>query len=140
MEPNIWGSGAWTFLHSVTLNYPDNPTITIKKKYLDFFNILPEILPCNICKLNLKKHIKKYPIRFYLNSKETLSKWLVNIHNLTNIDNNKSTISYEQFLKIYKKKYSTVYHYKSIFLILCIIIVIILIYKNYKLFNFHPNI
>ena len=133
MEPNIWGSGAWTFLHSITLNYPNNPTITIKKKYLDFFNILPEILPCDICKFNFKKHIKKHPIRFYLNSKETLCKWLVNIHNLTNIDNNKSTISYEEFLKIYKKKYSDSHNYTNVFLVVCALSLISL-YAYKKLF------
>lgn len=132
MEPNIWGSGAWTFLHSITLNYPNNPTITIKKKYLDFFNILPEILPCDICKFNFKKHIKKHPIRFYLNSKETLCKWLVNIHNLTNIDNNKSTLSYEQFLKIYKKKYSDSYNYTNVFLVMGMLLLIFAcVYKKF---------
>ena len=33
MEPNIWGPGAWTFLHSITLNYPNNPNIQTKKIY-----------------------------------------------------------------------------------------------------------
>ena len=27
MEPNIWGPGAWTFLHSITFQYPENPSI-----------------------------------------------------------------------------------------------------------------
>ena len=25
MDANIWGSHAWLFLHTVTLNYPENP-------------------------------------------------------------------------------------------------------------------
>ena len=79
-----------------------------------------------------KKHIKKHPIRFYLNSKETLCKWLVNIHNLTNIDNNKSTLSYEQFLKIYKKKYSDSYNYTNVFLVMGMLLLIFAcVYKKF---------
>ena len=40
MNPNIWGPGAWTFLHSVTLNYPDTPSQQDKNEYADFFKSL----------------------------------------------------------------------------------------------------
>ena len=106
MEPNIWGPEAWTFLHSITLNYPDNPTINDKKYHIDFFNILPNILPCIICRQNLKKHLGELPIKFHLSNKISLCKWLVEIHNKTNIDLGKKTITYPEFLKIYQKKYS----------------------------------
>ena len=26
MEPKVWGSHAWIFLHTITLNYPDEPS------------------------------------------------------------------------------------------------------------------
>ena len=38
MDPRIWGPPAWTFLHSVTLAYPDNPTETDRTNYKKFFN------------------------------------------------------------------------------------------------------
>tara|TARA_Y100000385_G_C13095214_1_gene640871 strand:- start:1922 stop:2362 length:441 start_codon:yes stop_codon:yes gene_type:complete len=105
MEPNIWGPGAWTFLHSITLNYPDNPSIQDKKIYKDFFMMLPNILPCTICRHNLNKHYNELPINFALSNKETLSKWLVEIHNKSNAIDNKKIITYQEFLKIYEKKY-----------------------------------
>lgn len=105
MEPNIWGPGAWTFLHSITLNYPDNPSIQDKKIYKDFFMMLPNILPCTICRDNLNKHYNELPINFALSNKETLSKWLVEIHNKSNAIDNKKIITYKEFLKIYEKKY-----------------------------------
>ena len=37
MEPNIWGPHAWLFLHTITLNFPDNPTKEEKEKYKQFF-------------------------------------------------------------------------------------------------------
>ena len=106
MEPNIWGPGAWTFLHSITLNYPDNPSNEQKKIYSDFFYMLPKILPCEICKKHLTKHINDSPINFHLNSKESITKWLYAIHNKTNSSLGKSIITYKEFIDIYDKMYS----------------------------------
>ena len=33
MNPNIWGESAWLFLHTITLNYPENPTFLDKHNY-----------------------------------------------------------------------------------------------------------
>ena len=129
MEPNIWGPGAWLFLHSITLNYPDKPTTNIKKIYSDFFNRLPDILPCDICNSNFKKHLSQYPVRFHLNSKESLCKWLVKIHNLTNIDNKKSTVSYDKFIQNYQKIYSTSWNYKYIILITVLLLSLYGVYR-----------
>ena len=151
MEPNIWGPSAWTFLHSITLNYPDNPTIQQKKIYSDFFYILTKILPCSICKENLKIHMEKYPINFNLDSREKIVKWLIKIHNETNIQNGKKKISYKEFLEIYKNLYKnseeSITYYKNknkiqkIVLIIAIFLIIFLlsliIFKNYSnIFNY----
>ena len=49
-------------------------------------------MPCRTCRENYKKHIVKYPIR--LESSESLSKWLVKIHNETNKRLNKKQVKY----------------------------------------------
>ena len=36
MEPEIWGPHAWQFLHSITLSYPDNPTLEDKNNHAQF--------------------------------------------------------------------------------------------------------
>ena len=130
MEPKIWGPGAWLFLHSVTLNYPKNPTLETKKIYMDFFNILTKILPCNICSKNLLKHYQQYPIKFHLDSKESLIKWLVNIHNLNNKDLKKSTFSYADFIKLYKKIYNPINYKKYFFIFILLLILVTVIYKK----------
>ena len=33
MEPKIWGEHAWIFLHTITLNYPEEPTFSDKYNY-----------------------------------------------------------------------------------------------------------
>lgn len=124
MESKIWGPGGWLFLHSITLNYPDKPNNYQKKQFHDFFNLLPKVLPCDICKQNFKKHIEKYPIRFHLNSKTQLTKWLVTIHNMSNIENKSHTISYNTFLNNYKNIYNKQNYRKYIYLILVIFIII----------------
>ena len=57
MNPEIWGPPAWTFLHSVTLAYPDNPSDRDKSNYENFFNELQPILPCAKCSQNYMKHL-----------------------------------------------------------------------------------
>ena len=49
MEPTIWGPKMWFTMHTLTLNYPKNPTETDKKIYTNFFNSLKLIFSCEQC-------------------------------------------------------------------------------------------
>jgi hypothetical protein len=49
-----------------------------------FFEILPFVLPCKYCRSNLVKHYELLPIEQALKSKETLTKWLYDIHACVN--------------------------------------------------------
>ena len=84
MDPEIWGSHAWIFLHTITLNYPKNPTLYDKKIYKNFFENLDKILPCTWCAHNYRIHMNKYPIQNYLGTKKNLVKWLIIMHNEVN--------------------------------------------------------
>jgi hypothetical protein len=106
MDPQIWGKHGWIFLHSVTLAYPDEPTENDKQNYRTFFNTLPTILPCGACRQNLKKHMEKLSLENALTNKKSLVKWLIAVHNETNITLGKPTITYEEFIEIYKHLYS----------------------------------
>tara|TARA_Y100001935_G_scaffold254190_2_gene262404 strand:- start:1482 stop:1883 length:402 start_codon:yes stop_codon:yes gene_type:complete len=132
MDPNIWGSHAWLFLHTVTLNYPDEPTRFDKENYKHFFENLGHVIPCEVCKDHYKQNIRKYPIQ--LDSKESLTKWLHHIHNLVNIKNGKDEFKYDDFIKKYSNLYSGNNTQKVFLLILFIIVCITLfyLYKNYK--------
>ena len=37
MDAKVWGPHAWKFLHTITLNYPENPTDQNKADYKHFF-------------------------------------------------------------------------------------------------------
>ena len=145
MDPNIWGSKSWLFLHTITFNYPNNPSNSDKLNYKNFFNSLIYVLPCNYCKHNLKIHMKQLPIDDALNNKNTLVKWLFNIHNLTNKHLKKNIFTYEQFISKYKiifhKKNKCSYnnYYIYIFIIFIIILIIITIYYYYNKYNKYIN-
>lgn len=96
MKPEVWGPHAWIFLHSVTMNYPKDPTQQDKKEMRDFFNSLRYVLPCEKCAKSLQKHMMKCPLTDnILNSRDSLVKWLIDIHNIVNKENDKAVLSYQ---------------------------------------------
>lgn len=106
MNPKVWGPHAWFFLHSVTLSYPNNPTETDKKQMYDFFMSVSNILPCLDCMKHFKDHLNKYPITPFLDSKDSLVSWLIILHNMVNVSTGKPTMTNEDVLKLYNKKYA----------------------------------
>lgn len=104
MNPKIWGPHAWIFLHTITLNYPDNPTPQQKKEYKKFFESLGDVIPCDKCKYNYLKKIKINPVN--VESRMNLVQWLLNIHNNVNKSNGKNELSMKEFIKKYKDIYS----------------------------------
>ncbi len=82
---SIWGPAMWHFLHSMSFNYPNKPTKIQKKKYKEFIYNLKYILPCGNCRKNLKKNLKKLPLKNRdLKNRYTFSLWVYNLHELIN--------------------------------------------------------
>ena len=131
MNPNIWGESAWLFLHTITLNYPENPTFLDKNNYDIFFKSLKNILPCPTCREHYEQNIINHPID--LSSRESLIKWLIKIHNLVNEKNGKPILSYEDVINNYKDIYNPNNKYnkyiKTILIMIIIVLFIIIIRK-----------
>tara|TARA_B100002051_G_C16727933_1_gene636398 strand:+ start:383 stop:769 length:387 start_codon:yes stop_codon:yes gene_type:complete len=128
MEPNIWGPQAWTFLHSITLNYPETPTIQDKQNHKVFFESLQHVIPCPNCKKHYKQNLIKFPIQ--LDSKNDFIQWLVNIHNEVNKKNKKRIWSVKEVKKKYKKMYDKTDYTNYYLLILFIICILFYFYYN----------
>jgi hypothetical protein len=95
-----WGPAAWHFLHTITFVYPVNPTTEEKTNMTDFFTkVLPSILPCKVCSTHYVSILSNYPIQ--AQNRESLSKWLVEIHNQVNLSTQKPVFTYEQVCDIY---------------------------------------
>tara|TARA_B100000780_G_C20922665_1_gene367625 strand:+ start:150 stop:554 length:405 start_codon:yes stop_codon:yes gene_type:complete len=108
MNPKFWGPHAWIFLHSVTMNYPKNPTQQDKQRYREFFKSMERVLPCEKCAYHYSKHIDEFPIDPALESRDTLVRWLIQIHNEVNISLNKPEYTYEQVIEEYRYKINNI--------------------------------
>ena len=84
-EPKIWGPHYWFVLHTIALNYPLHPNETSKKKYYDFIQNLPIFLPISNMGNLFSKLLDIYPVTPYLDSRESLVKWMHFIHNKINL-------------------------------------------------------
>ena len=101
MNPEVWGPPAWTFLHSITINYPHNPTQEEKTQYFNFFDNLKNVLPCCICKEHYKRYLEEYPLLDNIDSKDKLIRWLINIHNKINVMNGKKEWTFQEVIHHY---------------------------------------
>lgn len=85
MMTYIWGPPLWFVIHTISFNYPVNPTEEEKKNYKDFVYNLRNILPCKYCRINLTNNLKESPIREDdLKNRETFSRYIYNLHNIIN--------------------------------------------------------
>ena len=134
MRPEVWGPHAWMFLHSITLEYPDEPTDKDKQDMITFIGVLGDVLPCKKCRINFKTHVDKYPLdNKALESKKNLVKWLIDIHNCVNGVKQCKELSYEDALQELLKNYnnstsSSKYIYIFIFIlfiIFCLVIILL---------------
>ena len=102
--PDTWGPVIWHALHYITLGYPNNPTDDNKEKYKQFFTLLSDTIPCSICANHYSENLKKMPLDDNaLENKESLIKWLIDVHNVVNEMNKKPIIKYEDARKMIEK-------------------------------------
>jgi hypothetical protein len=97
MLTSVWGPALWHSLHTISFNYPVNPTEKHKKDYYNFFKSLQDILPCKYCRDNYTKNLEKLPLTIQvLQNRENFSKWLYDMHELINTNlNKKSGLTYD---------------------------------------------
>jgi hypothetical protein len=81
----VWGPGTWHFLHTMSFNYPVNPTPQNKTEYRDFIYSLRHVLPCGKCRKNLRKNLSELPLQMKdMASRETFSKYIYKLHEKVN--------------------------------------------------------
>ena len=97
MMTSIWGPPLWHSLHTISFNYPINPTEEQKTQYFNFYNSLQGILPCRYCRENLIKNMQTLPLNMSVfKNRESLSRYVYELHELVNtLLEKKSGLSYE---------------------------------------------
>ena len=96
MLTTIWGPNMWHYLHTLSFNYPINPTSHNKKYYREFILNLQHTLPCNHCRINLKNNFKVHPLlSCHLKNRDSFSRYIYKLHEIVNkMLNKKSGLSY----------------------------------------------
>ena len=96
MMTKIWGPAMWHYLHTMSFNYPVEPTLENKKNYRNFVLNLRNVLPCKYCRINLTNNLKKKPLQMcHMKSRETFSRYIYELHETVNrMLNKKSHLTY----------------------------------------------
>lgn len=104
MLTTIWGPSQWHFLHTMSFNYPVNPTHRDKINYRNYVLSLRNVLPCGKCRANLVLNLKKLPLKMsHMASRETFSKYIFELHELINkMLHKKSGLTYEEVRNTYE--------------------------------------
>ena len=85
MLTSVWGPGMWHVLHTMSFNYPVEPTNADKENYRNYILSLRHVLPCGKCRKNLRVNFKKLPLKMkHMESRETFSRYIYDLHELIN--------------------------------------------------------
>lgn len=100
----VWGPSLWHFLHTMSFNYPVQPTKKDKMNYMNFIHSLKFTLPCKYCRTNLKRNLKEtgFSIKCMKN-RETFSMFVFNLHNHINeMLGKKNVLTYDEVRERYE--------------------------------------
>lgn len=85
MLTSIWGPSLWHYLHTMSFNYPVNPTAADKNNYKKFILGLRNVLPCGHCRDNLKKNMKFVPLtNADLENRDKFARYVFKLHETIN--------------------------------------------------------
>jgi hypothetical protein len=141
----VWGPHGWRFLHYVSLGYPNNPSEEDKINYMNFYQMIKNVLPCSVCSRHYEENYNAMPLTDeILSSKEKLVEWVITMHNIVNHSTGKRIIPLDEALELIdtdvkcapvikpKKSSQETSFYDTIPLIaiLGILIVIAIVYKK----------
>ena len=93
---SVWGPALWHALHTISFNYPTNPTDKDKENYRDFMLSLVNILPCKYCRENLVNNYKEFPLTMEcMKNRNKFSRYVYKLHETINkMLGKKSGLSY----------------------------------------------
>lgn len=96
MLTTVWGPSLWHALHTMSFNYPVEPTSEQKNEYRDFLLNLVNVLPCKYCRDNLKKNFEKLPLTMaHMKNRDSFSRYVYRLHEVVNkMLKKKSGLSY----------------------------------------------
>lgn len=76
------GKSTWTFLHTMSVYYPDRPSTEQQSEMSQFLRLFSKFYPCGYCASHLREEMKKEPP--VVDTRLGLARWLCRIHNEVN--------------------------------------------------------
>lgn len=135
LDSKVWGPYYWFFLTTVAMTYPDYPNDVSKRKYYDFFQNLPLLIPDTEMGNEFSVMLDKYPVSPYLTSKDSLLRWVNFIHNKYNVMLGKNEVSLDEMMEKYFAHYAPKelhlhkemkvkrYYIHAAFILLCVFLI-----------------
>ena len=81
----VWGPMMWSYLHTMSFNYPVSPTQEDKTHYKSFIENLQHVLPCKFCRMNLANNLAKFPIKeCHMANRDAFSRYVYDLHETVN--------------------------------------------------------
>lgn len=104
MLTSVWGPSLWHYLHTMSFNYPVEPTDADKKYYKQFVMSLKHVLPCKYCRMNLRGNLKAVPLTdTVLKNRANFSRWMYDLHeHINTMLKKKSGLSFEEVRERYE--------------------------------------
>jgi hypothetical protein len=101
ITPKIWGPVAWYFFHIISFTFPQEDDEINKKKhlYIEFYNIISNLLPCITCQNHYKKILIAKPL--IINNRDDLINWVLDVHNIVNLITGKKKYNLNRLLNLY---------------------------------------
>ena len=104
IHSKVWGQYLWRTLHTITYTFDPKMPTTLREKYVKFFHVLKDFIPCPICRAHYTKRCELNPPEKNMKSTDTIVGWLNNLHNEVNSGLGKPNIP---------KKYADSYYVKN---------------------------
>ena len=92
------GRRAWFVLHSFAAKYPNSPSEADKRAILGLITAFGQLYPCKLCRGHLQQQLRDSalgPPR--VESREALSVWMCELHNIVNADLGKAQVPCNAF-------------------------------------------
>lgn len=104
MLTTVWGPALWHSLHTISFNYPVNPSPEHKRHYREFVLSLKNILPCGACRKNLINNLETVPLNGHaLRNRKNFSRWMYRLHEQVNeMLGKRSGLTYEAVAQRYE--------------------------------------
>lgn len=105
MNPSVWGSHYWFFLHTVARHYPTHPSSIHRKIHYRLISNFHEFIPDPVSAKAFTEVLRENPVSPYLDSKRDFMLWTNHVHNVINKKLDKEEVSFEQYVSTYEEYY-----------------------------------